>query len=190
LSGYFYFFSIVCRNDHLRWQDYFLWKRRISVDRRCIKLCNCSSTHRWFISNRKKENSEDPKFNWLTGPIFSLVSPIIGIVMFLGLIKNVLSIFLIFRRANRDLYKQAAQAKRSKSVRKRKLCNLQIGDKVRFTAPGYDPIEGVVARFNQKTVKVINKPGESWNVPYESLTKLKQLKETVPASPSLRLIKG
>jgi hypothetical protein len=67
---------------------------------------------------------------------------------------------------------------------------LAIGDRVVFSAPGSGRIEGVVARFNKKTVKVISQPDEYWNVPPESLTKIRSAIPSRKKGSGLQLVRG
>jgi hypothetical protein len=146
----------------------------------------------------KKETYKNAsESNNLTELVLSLFFPVIAWVMLFALAMNVLSfaknmfsLFLLLRRTEREVSRQTAIPKRSKSQKRTSMGNLRIGDRVRFDPPDHDPIEGVVARFNKKTVKVINKPGEYWNVPHGLLTKLKTTEKTRQKKHSLQLIKG
>ncbi len=45
-----------------------------------------------------------------------------------------------------------------------KMLEFKIGDRVAFQAEGGGPIEGMLTRYNRKTVTVITEDGRQWNV--------------------------
>ena len=45
-----------------------------------------------------------------------------------------------------------------------KMLEFKIGDRVVFQAEGGRPVEGMLTRYNRKTVTVITEAGERWNV--------------------------
>ena len=45
-----------------------------------------------------------------------------------------------------------------------KMLEFKIGDRVAFRAEGADVIEGMLTRYNRKTVTVITDDGRQWNV--------------------------
>src|SRR5690349_20532923 len=54
-----------------------------------------------------------------------------------------------------------------------KMLEFRIGDRVAFRAEGGGEIEGMMTRYNRKTVTVITDDGRQWNVsyrPYEMVT--------------------
>jgi hypothetical protein len=44
------------------------------------------------------------------------------------------------------------------------MLEFKIGDRVTFQPPGHGPLEGMLTRYNQKTVTVITDTGQKWNV--------------------------
>jgi len=44
------------------------------------------------------------------------------------------------------------------------MLEFRIGDRVVFQPPGQEPIEGMLTRYNRKTVTVITDEGRQWNV--------------------------
>ena len=44
------------------------------------------------------------------------------------------------------------------------MLEFRIGDRVTFAPPGHRPIEGMLTRYNKKTVTVITDDGGQWNV--------------------------
>lgn len=51
------------------------------------------------------------------------------------------------------------------------MLNFRIGQKVAFHPPGHEPMSGVIAKYNRKTVTVITEQGQQWNVSPVYLTK-------------------
>lgn len=52
------------------------------------------------------------------------------------------------------------------------MLEFRIGDKVCFDPPGQGPVEGVLTRYNKKTVTVIAGDGRQWNVSPSYLRKV------------------
>lgn len=44
------------------------------------------------------------------------------------------------------------------------MLEFKIGDQVRFQPPGQKQVEGILTRYNKKTVTVIASDGQQWNV--------------------------
>jgi hypothetical protein len=44
------------------------------------------------------------------------------------------------------------------------MLEFRIGDRVTFEPPGHRPLEGMLTRYNKKTVTVITDDGGQWNV--------------------------
>ena len=44
------------------------------------------------------------------------------------------------------------------------MLEFKIGDRVTFQPPGQGPLEGMLTRYNKKTVTVITETGQKWNV--------------------------
>ncbi|MFL5289365.1 MAG: mechanosensitive ion channel domain-containing protein [Rhodopila sp.] len=51
------------------------------------------------------------------------------------------------------------------------MLEFKIGDRVTFQSPGQGQIEGMVTRYNRKTVTVITDDGRQWNVSPQLLSK-------------------
>ena len=44
------------------------------------------------------------------------------------------------------------------------MLDFRIGDRVTFRPPGRGPLEGMLTRYNRKTVTVVTDDGQQWNV--------------------------
>ena len=51
------------------------------------------------------------------------------------------------------------------------MLEFKIGDRVAFQPPGRGPLEGMLTRYNKKTVTVITDTGQQWNVSPAFLSK-------------------
>jgi hypothetical protein len=51
------------------------------------------------------------------------------------------------------------------------MLEFKIGDRVSFRPPGQGPVEGMLTRYNKKTVTVITDDGRQWNVSPAFLSK-------------------
>jgi hypothetical protein len=58
------------------------------------------------------------------------------------------------------------------------MLEFRIGDRVTFQPPGQEPVEGMLTRYNRKTVAVISDDGRQWNVSPGFLTKAVHPRET------------
>jgi hypothetical protein len=58
------------------------------------------------------------------------------------------------------------------------MLEFKIGDRVTFQPPGHSPLEGMLTRYNQKTVTVITDTGQKWNVSPTVLSRVKSAKGT------------
>ncbi|MFL5281577.1 MAG: hypothetical protein ACJ8AW_11430 [Rhodopila sp.] len=61
------------------------------------------------------------------------------------------------------------------------MLEFRIGDRVTFRPPGQQQIEGMLTRYNKKTVTVITNDGRQWNVAPQLLSKV-----VSPASPNAK----
>ncbi|WP_262272282.1 hypothetical protein [Microvirga yunnanensis] len=52
------------------------------------------------------------------------------------------------------------------------MLDFKIGDRVTFQPPGQGPLEGMLTRYNKKTVTVITDTGQKWNVSPTLLSKV------------------
>ncbi|NQU40358.1 MAG: hypothetical protein HQ523_10435 [Lentisphaerae bacterium] len=57
------------------------------------------------------------------------------------------------------------------------MMQFSVGEKVKFSARGGQQIEGMLMKYNKKTVTVVTEEGEHWNVSPHVLTKA--MKKTV-----------
>lgn len=55
-----------------------------------------------------------------------------------------------------------------------RMLEFSVGDKVSFQPDGYEPLFGVLAKYNKKTVTIITEQGQRWNV---SPTRLRRIKD-------------
>ncbi len=51
------------------------------------------------------------------------------------------------------------------------MLEFKIGDRVTFRPPGQGPLEGMLTRYNKKTVTVVTDDGRQWNVSPAFLSK-------------------
>ena len=51
------------------------------------------------------------------------------------------------------------------------MLEFKIGDRVTFRPPGQGPVEGMLTRYNKKTVTVVTDDGRQWNVSPTFLSK-------------------
>ena len=58
------------------------------------------------------------------------------------------------------------------------MLEFKIGDWVTFQPPGHSPLEGMLTRYNQKTVTVITDTRQKWNVSPTVLSRVKSAKGT------------
>ena len=52
------------------------------------------------------------------------------------------------------------------------MMEFRIGDRVAFNSPGHGRVEGMLTRYNKKTVTVITDAGRQWNVSPQLLHKV------------------
>ena len=60
------------------------------------------------------------------------------------------------------------------------MLEFKIGDRVAFKPPGHGQLEGMLTRYNKKTVTVITNEGRQWNVSPNVLSKVVPQKATGP----------
>ena len=68
------------------------------------------------------------------------------------------------------------------------MLEFKIGDRVAFQPPGQDPLEGMLTRYNRKTVTVITDTGQRWNVSPTLLRKIKPVKGTNTAGSNVVML--
>jgi hypothetical protein len=68
------------------------------------------------------------------------------------------------------------------------MLEFKIGDRVSFHPPGQGQIEGMLTRYNKKTVTVITDSGQKWNVSPAVLSRIKLTKSTNTAGSNLVLL--
>ncbi|QRM32535.1 hypothetical protein [Microvirga sp. VF16] len=61
------------------------------------------------------------------------------------------------------------------------MLEFKIGNRVSFQPPGQGQLEGVLTRYNKKTVTVITATGQRWNVSPTLLSKVNPAKDTSTA---------
>jgi hypothetical protein len=64
----------------------------------------------------------------------------------------------------------------------------RIGDRVAFQPPGQGQIEGVMTRYNRKSVTVVSDDGRQWNVSPSFLNKAAPSQETISIDRNLVLL--
>ena len=65
------------------------------------------------------------------------------------------------------------------------MLEFKIGDRVTFQPPGQGPLEGMLTRYNKKTVTVITDTGQTWNVSPTLLSRIKPAKGANTAEPKV-----
>jgi hypothetical protein len=65
------------------------------------------------------------------------------------------------------------------------MLEFKIGDRVTFQPPGQGPLEGMLTRYNKKTVTVITDSGQTWNVSPTLLSRIKPAKGANAAEPKV-----
>ena len=68
------------------------------------------------------------------------------------------------------------------------MLEFRIGDRVAFRPPGQGAIEGMLTRYNKKTVTVIADDGRQWNVPPTFLSKVAPPQDTNTAGSNVVLL--
>jgi hypothetical protein len=61
----------------------------------------------------------------------------------------------------------------------------RVGERVAFAPPGHGRIEGVLVRYNRKTVTVLTDDGRNWNVSPELLSPAGPIVDVTPAGRSV-----
>ena len=68
------------------------------------------------------------------------------------------------------------------------MLEFKIGDRVTFQSPGQGRVEGMLTRYNKKTVTVITDEGRQWNVSPNLLSKVVPPKGTNTAGSNVVLL--
>lgn len=68
------------------------------------------------------------------------------------------------------------------------MLEFRIGDRVTFQPEGRGPVEGMLTRYNEKTVTVITDDGRQWNVSPNLLSKMVPLKHPSTAASNVVLL--
>ena len=68
------------------------------------------------------------------------------------------------------------------------MLEFKIGDRVTFQPPGHGRVEGMLTRYNKKTVTVITDEGRQWNVSPNFLSKVVPSTDTNPAGSNVVLL--
>ncbi len=64
------------------------------------------------------------------------------------------------------------------------MLDFKIGDRVTFQPPGQGPLEGMLTRYNRKTVTVITDDGRQWNVSPAFLSRVEPAAANSPLTKS------
>jgi len=70
------------------------------------------------------------------------------------------------------------------------MLEFKIGDRVAFHAPGREHIEGLLTRYNRKTVTVITDDGRQWNVSPQFLRKVLSCKTSGTGGSNMVMLGG
>jgi hypothetical protein len=68
------------------------------------------------------------------------------------------------------------------------MLEFKIGDRVTFQPPGQGQLEGMLTRYNKKTVTVITDDGQRWNVSPTLLSMARRAKNANPAGSNVVLL--
>ena len=68
------------------------------------------------------------------------------------------------------------------------MLDFKIGDRVTFQPPGQGPLEGMLTRYNKKTVTVITDTGQRWNVSPTLLGRIKPVNGTNTAGSNVVML--
>ena len=68
------------------------------------------------------------------------------------------------------------------------MLEFKIGDRVTFQPPGHGRVEGMLTRYNKKTVTVITDEGRQWNVSPNLLSRVVLSKDANPAGSNVVLL--
>jgi hypothetical protein len=68
------------------------------------------------------------------------------------------------------------------------MLEFKIGDRVSFLPPGQGPVEGMLTRYNKKTVTVVTDEGRQWNVSPALLNKAVSAKSKDSAGSNVVLL--
>ena len=68
----------------------------------------------------------------------------------------------------------------------RQMLSFNVGDRVTFHPPGHDPKNGVIVKYNRKTVTVVTDDQHQWNVPPVFLARVIETKAA--EAPSSRVV--
>ena len=65
------------------------------------------------------------------------------------------------------------------------MLEFKIGDRVTFQPEGRGPVEGMLTRYNKRTVTIITDDGRQWNVSPNFLRKIEPSATETPARPNV-----
>ncbi len=68
------------------------------------------------------------------------------------------------------------------------MLEFRIGDRVAFQPPGRQQVEGMLTRYNRKTVTVITDDGRQWNVSPTFLSKVMPSETAEPNRPNVVML--
>lgn len=68
------------------------------------------------------------------------------------------------------------------------MLDFRIGDRVTFQPPGRKQVEGMLTRYNKKTVTVITDDGRQWNVSPNFLSKVVLTETAGPSRPNVVML--
>jgi hypothetical protein len=68
------------------------------------------------------------------------------------------------------------------------MLEFKIGDRVAFEPPGQSRVEGMLTRYNKKTVTVVSDEGRQWNVSPSLLSKVLSSETVPPERSNIRLL--
>jgi hypothetical protein len=68
------------------------------------------------------------------------------------------------------------------------MLEFKIGDRVAFGPPGQSRVEGMLTRYNKKTVTVVSDEGRQWNVSPSLLSKVLSSETVPPERSNIRLL--
>ncbi|HYZ62650.1 MAG TPA: hypothetical protein VE650_09355 [Acetobacteraceae bacterium] len=70
------------------------------------------------------------------------------------------------------------------------MMEFRVGERVAFDPPGHGRVEGVLTRYNKKTVTVLTEDGRQWNVSPQLLSRADPGGRSAPIGPDMLVLGG
>lgn len=69
------------------------------------------------------------------------------------------------------------------------MLQFRVGDRVSFQANGVTPVQGMLTRYNKRTVTIVTDDGQQWNVSPALVTKIASLPPATRMRPNVIALK-